>query len=89
MANNLDAAMALVADDTVRFCYQDPCLTKKEQVRTFWQTDLAHGWIPYVSVLSVDGKTVKYAFTAVHNGRIDGWGTGQVVVEDGKVTSDT
>jgi hypothetical protein len=88
ISKDLDSAMALVAEDGISFCYADPCITNKEKVRAFWQGELSDGWTPYASILSVDGNTVSYAYTAVHNGVVDGWGTGKVVVEDGKVKSD-
>lgn len=88
IAKNLDAAMALVADEGISFCYSDPCITNKEKVRTFWQSEFDNGWVPYISILKVDGDTVTYAFTAVQRGRVDVWGTGKVVVESGKVKSD-
>jgi hypothetical protein len=86
--SDLDRAMALVADEDINFRYADPCIGNKEKVRAFWQGVLADGWIPYLSILSVDGNTVSYACTAVHNGEVDGCGTGNVIVEDGKVRSD-
>ena len=88
IANNLDAAMALVADGPT-LCYKDPCLTTKDQIRAYWQREnFDSGWFPYVSILRVDGNTVSYAWTAVQHGRADSWGTGKVVVEAGKIKSD-
>jgi hypothetical protein len=82
---NVDAAMTLVAEDP-ELCYPK-CLTDKDQVLAFWEHELL-SYIPYVSVLEVNGNTVTYVYAVVHNGRVDGYGTGKIVVEDGKVKSD-
>ena len=83
---NLDAAMAVVADSP-SLCYPD-CMTDKDKIRAFWEHEFLTDFHPYVSVLKVDGKTVTYVWAVVHNGRVDDYGTGTIVVEDGKIKSD-
>lgn len=84
---NLDAAMEYLADSP-EICYPPDCLTNKDQVRAFWEKEFANGYLPYVSIITVEGKEVTYSWTAVHNGRAELYGTGKIIVENGKIISD-
>ena len=86
-AKDLDAAMALVADDAV-FDVGGPAAgvyTGKEQIRRWLQSEMARNVTVERSHFQVTSDKVTYSWKIFSNGVLRDEGTGETIVQDGRI----
>ena len=86
-AGNVDAAMALLADDAVLVRGGD-VITGNEQIRAWLQSEADRGITFESSNFQVAGDKVTYTCKAFENGRQIGEGIGEAIVQAGKIKYD-
>jgi len=86
-AKNVDAAIALLADDAV-IIREENVITGKEQIRAWLQSEVDHNITYAASNFQVAGDKVTYTCKAFENGRQIGEGIGEAIVQAGKIKYD-
>lgn len=85
---NIDAFMALVADDAVLDRGPYGVITGTEKIREVAISEMKEGLKAQVGQFKVEGNKVTYYYEVFSGGKRVGQGRGVAIVENGKIKSD-